>query len=170
MGTYKYNKNTVKHATIMIIITKYPEQLSNPNFKDFQIHNDGKKEIRIIKKASDALKYAWDIRKRWPEGEQIIKTDVHCAYNYTLYIIQERWPEGEEIIKDYPAWAYEYARSIIKDRWPEGEQIIKTDPKWAYLYAKYVIKGRWPEAEKNIYADSHWARLYNGQIQWGWSY
>ena len=42
------------------------------------------------------------------------------------------WPEGEEAIKKDPHCACLYARDVIKGRWPEGEEAIKKDPKWAY--------------------------------------
>lgn len=63
------------------------------------------------------------------------------CYHYALYIIKDRWPEAEDIIKT-DAWiVYLYARNVIKSRWPEAESILKTnDYYWAGYRNLYRIK------------------------------
>ncbi len=115
-----------------------------------------------------AYKYAkYAIKGRWPEGEEVIKTDPEQAYWYAKEIIKGRWPEGEEVFKTDPDWAFKYAKEIIKGRWPEGEEVFKTDPDWAFKYAKEIIKGRWPEGEEIFKTDPDMALRYAKEVVGG---
>ncbi len=84
----------------------------------------------------------------------------HYAYEYARFVIEGRWPEVEDIIKTNPESAYYYAKDVIKGRWPEAEDIIKTDSRSAYWYARDVIVGRWIEAEEYIKTDPEWTYYY----------
>jgi hypothetical protein len=123
----------------------YCELFAKPN------HVKKEKYLRIIKKdAHYAYLYAKDVvGGRWEQGEESIKTDAYCSYNYANDVIG-RWKEGEEIIKTDAGWAYHYARDVIKGRWIEAEDIIKKHIDQAIIYARDVIKGRWIEAEDII--------------------
>jgi hypothetical protein len=61
------------------------------------------------------------------------------AYWYASEVLNSRWPEAEDVIKTDPMWAYSYAVKFVQARWPEAEDVIKTDPKWARVYAEDVL-------------------------------
>jgi hypothetical protein len=82
------------------------------------------------------------------------------ASEYAKKYIKGRFPEAEEIIKTNPYYAYRYAKDVIQGRWEEAEDIIKTNPEYACWYAKYVIQGRWPKAEDVIKKDPEWVSYY----------
>ena len=47
-----------------------------------------------------------------PEGEDIIQTDPYTAFWYAQDVIEGRWPEAEEIIKSNPKYANRYAKFL----------------------------------------------------------
>ena len=190
-------ENYIKeHGKIFTIFQNgRPVAQYTPEFEQVMDINDEKltdrKLLSLIPPPSlDNLRIAYIyakeiIKGRWPEVEDIIKTDPFFAYRYAKYVIKGRWPEAEPyIMKDFRyaykyaketikgRWpeaeryimktrrAYDYAKDVIKDRWPEAEEYIKKDPANAYFYAKDVIKGRWPEAEPFIKTDPTWAERY----------
>ena len=70
--------------------------------------------------------YAFNvIEGRWPEAEDIIRTDPKCAYGYALEIINGRWPEAENIIRTDPHWAQAAAELLHDD--PDALQIVLED-------------------------------------------
>lgn len=135
----------------MIVIVSKSEQLFDPNFEDICTYDDGTNDIKVIDDATEAYKYAANrylhTLNRWPEGENLIKTDPRLVYEYAKNIIQGRWPEGEKTLIHNRTYAYLYVVHIISNKWHESEQARKSDPYWAYLYATYVVKGRYPAGE-----------------------
>jgi len=64
-------------------------------------------------------------------------TGPYYAYWYAMEVIKGRWPEAENVIKSDPDSAYLYAKYIIKRRWKEAENVIKSDPDCYCLYAEH---------------------------------
>ncbi len=95
------------------------------------------------------------------QNEKILS--AYESVQYAVDVIKNRWPEAEEIIKSDPICAYWYSKAVIKGRWPEAEETIKTVPLYAYAYAKDVIKCRWLEAEE-IIINSVWKDHYTHDV------
>jgi len=68
---------------------------------------------------------------------------------YAGHVLKRRWPEGEEVIKDDAYEARRYAM-MFNFRFKAAEPYIMERPEQAYYYAEDIIEGRWKEAEPYI--------------------
>lgn len=91
------------------------------------------------------------LKKRWKQGEEVIKKSAYWSYQYARHIIKGRWHEAEEIIAKDCHSSYLYAKYVLKDRFELGEKSFnKNSTREFYLYSKYVLKKRWHEMENKI--------------------
>jgi len=108
-----------------------------------------------------AKRFRPNSRKGWPEAEEVIMTgDPKDVYTYAQTFKPNGWPEAEPYIAKNAESAFWYAAVFKRGRWPEAEEILKTDAHFAYLYAKEIIEGRWHEAEEVIMADETYGPRY----------
>lgn len=74
--------------------------------------------------AGDAFYYARDKGKRIPELEPLILKSPYYARNYAELVIKNRWPELEDILKTENINEWE----LYLQSFPEAEQPSKDDP------------------------------------------
>jgi len=86
------------------------------------------------------------------------------VYLYARDVIKRRFPEGEEIITKDAHYSFWYADNAVKGRFPEGELAISKDPSYSYWYARDVLRGRFPEGEVSIleglFADDYFIKIF----------
>ena len=87
------------------------------------------------------------LKTRWPEAEDLIRTDAQVACEYAHFVIKARWPEAEDVIRKNSWAACWYAYYVIDARWPEAEDVIRTNARVAYWYTKH-FKFEWPKEEE----------------------
>jgi len=79
------------------------------------------------------------IEGRWPEGEKVLLAHRQAQYIY-YYIGDimrfTRWPEAEDIIKTDATLTSKYAVRVLKERWLEAEKIIAEDWSAKMIYNK----------------------------------
>lgn len=74
----------------MIVVKPCNCDLADPKCNHITKYDDGMSSIIIIDNAKDAYLYALNIiRYRWPEGEELIKSDLKWYLEYTHNIIEK---------------------------------------------------------------------------------
>lgn len=146
------------------------EMLTNKNYRSLDVINyilDNKNGERwpeyeeVVKtQPESAVDYAAEIiQGRFEEAEPYIMKDPYSAQRYASTVLETEWPEAEKYIKQELEAALFYAQNI-KGPWPEVEELIKTDPEAAAYYAEHVLRDRWPEAEEIINSDPYAKSAY----------
>lgn len=116
------------------------------------------KDILTRKDPRDAYLYARDIlKRRWPQAEPIIQTNVNYAHYYAKDVIRGRWPEEEKTMLDHAKEEMQhpnfrpglyqqalkdmvnYAQNVIFGRWPEAEPLLKQNKFVWQEYVKTII-------------------------------
>ena len=104
-----------------------------------------------------------DLKRRCPELESFILTDVDAAYEYACRVIHGPWPEAEKIIlaEADTIHAWMYAAFVLKRRWREAEPLILSNAGSTYQYACYALyQKRFKTGEPIIATDRAIAKLY----------
>lgn len=110
-------------------------------------------------------------KRRPTELEKYILHDVaHSAvYAATLWKnLRERFKDIEDIVKTQPKAASVYACVVIKGEWKDGESMIASDAESALRYAEMGIKKPFPLGEKTILSNreclSKYLRLFKDEV------